>query len=255
MLRHAEPVGRGLGALSPAPRLQGAGDDQRRRGLEPRPRRWRGPLDAMLAHIGTIAEASDVPVNADFGNGFADAPDDVGRNVSRVVETGVAGLLDRGSDPRDGTCASSISRLAHRGGSAAIDAAGGEMPSSSPARSAFSPATHGRARRRSSASGNSRKPAPTACSRRECGRATTFARSSKRSRRSRSTCSSAGRAILPSPISPPLACAGSASAARWRGRRGAASSGRPRTLPTTGVSRRFGKCGSGKRPRQLLQGR
>ena len=50
------------------------------------------PLDAMLAHIRTIAEASDVPVNADFGNGFADAPDDLGRNVSRVVETGVAGF-------------------------------------------------------------------------------------------------------------------------------------------------------------------
>jgi 2-methylisocitrate lyase-like PEP mutase family enzyme len=50
------------------------------------------PLDAMLAHIGTIAEASDVPVNADFGNGFADAPDDVGRNVTLVAETGVAGF-------------------------------------------------------------------------------------------------------------------------------------------------------------------
>jgi 2-methylisocitrate lyase-like PEP mutase family enzyme len=46
----------------------------------------------MLNHIRAIAEASDVPVNADFLAGFAVEPDDVGENVRRCVETGVAGL-------------------------------------------------------------------------------------------------------------------------------------------------------------------
>src|SRR5215468_1997180 len=50
------------------------------------------PRDAMLAHIGALADASDVPVNADFGNGYADDPDEVGRNVRLCVATGVAGL-------------------------------------------------------------------------------------------------------------------------------------------------------------------
>ena len=50
------------------------------------------PRDAMLAHIAALVAATDVPVNADFGAGFADAPEDVARNVRLCVETGVAGL-------------------------------------------------------------------------------------------------------------------------------------------------------------------
>jgi 2-methylisocitrate lyase-like PEP mutase family enzyme len=50
------------------------------------------PFDAMIDHIGVIATASDVPVNADFINGFADAADDLGLNVSKAVAAGVAGL-------------------------------------------------------------------------------------------------------------------------------------------------------------------
>jgi len=48
--------------------------------------------DVMLAHIRTIAEASDLPVNADFGAGYADAPGEVAANVRRCVAAGVAGL-------------------------------------------------------------------------------------------------------------------------------------------------------------------
>src|SRR5262249_23216986 len=33
-----------------------------------------------------------LPVNADFQNGYADAPDDVAANVRRCIDTGVAGL-------------------------------------------------------------------------------------------------------------------------------------------------------------------
>jgi 2-methylisocitrate lyase-like PEP mutase family enzyme len=50
------------------------------------------PCDVVLAHIQSLVEAVDVPVNADFENGFAHEPNDVAENVRRCVETGVAGL-------------------------------------------------------------------------------------------------------------------------------------------------------------------
>ena len=50
------------------------------------------PLDAMLAHIREIVAATPLPVNADFQNGYADAPDAVARNVAACIATGVAGL-------------------------------------------------------------------------------------------------------------------------------------------------------------------
>lgn len=48
--------------------------------------------DEMLAHIREVVAATDLPVNADFQNCFADEPDDVAENVRLCVETGVAGL-------------------------------------------------------------------------------------------------------------------------------------------------------------------
>jgi 2-methylisocitrate lyase-like PEP mutase family enzyme len=48
--------------------------------------------DVMLEHIREIAAVSDVPVNADFLNGFADDPEDLIPNVVLCIETGVAGL-------------------------------------------------------------------------------------------------------------------------------------------------------------------
>lgn len=50
------------------------------------------PLDLMLEHIRGIVDATDVPINADFVAGFADAPEAVAANVGRCIETGVAGL-------------------------------------------------------------------------------------------------------------------------------------------------------------------
>jgi 2-methylisocitrate lyase-like PEP mutase family enzyme len=50
------------------------------------------PCGMVLAHCREIAEIADVPVNADFENGYAD---DLGRladNVRACAETGVAGL-------------------------------------------------------------------------------------------------------------------------------------------------------------------
>ena len=48
--------------------------------------------DVMLEHITEIAAVSDVPVSADFLNGFADAPEDLLPNVALCIGTGVAGL-------------------------------------------------------------------------------------------------------------------------------------------------------------------
>lgn len=51
------------------------------------------PRDMMLAHLSDIVKAvPDLPVNADFENGYADTPDGVAANVKLCVATGVAGL-------------------------------------------------------------------------------------------------------------------------------------------------------------------
>jgi 2-methylisocitrate lyase-like PEP mutase family enzyme len=49
-------------------------------------------LDEVLIHLTTLAHATDLPLNADFENGFADTPDEVARNVALAVDTGIAGL-------------------------------------------------------------------------------------------------------------------------------------------------------------------
>ncbi len=48
--------------------------------------------DTVLAHLAAISAAVDVPVNADFENGYADTPEGVAANVRRAVATGVSGL-------------------------------------------------------------------------------------------------------------------------------------------------------------------
>lgn len=50
------------------------------------------PRDDALAHVREIAEATPLPVNADFQNAYADDPGDVAANVALCVATGVAGL-------------------------------------------------------------------------------------------------------------------------------------------------------------------
>jgi 2-methylisocitrate lyase-like PEP mutase family enzyme len=50
------------------------------------------PLEATLAHLRLISQGVDLPVTADFENGFAAAPEDVGANVAAAAATGIAGL-------------------------------------------------------------------------------------------------------------------------------------------------------------------
>jgi 2-methylisocitrate lyase-like PEP mutase family enzyme len=48
--------------------------------------------DDVLAHLRSLTAVTDIPLNADFENGFADNPDGVAANVALAVETGIAGL-------------------------------------------------------------------------------------------------------------------------------------------------------------------
>src|SRR4051812_33350304 len=48
--------------------------------------------DQTIAHLRQVADAVDVPVNADFEGGFADEPGEVAANVKLATATGIAGL-------------------------------------------------------------------------------------------------------------------------------------------------------------------
>lgn len=50
------------------------------------------PRDDVIAHIAELVAATELPVNADFENGFAHEPGEVAHNVRLCAQTGVAGL-------------------------------------------------------------------------------------------------------------------------------------------------------------------
>jgi len=85
--------------------------------------------DDVLAHFRELAAATDVPLNADFENGFADDPAGVADNVTRCIATGVAGLSIEDS-PKDAATPLydfdlSVARV--KAARAAIDRAGGDV--------------------------------------------------------------------------------------------------------------------------------
>jgi 2-methylisocitrate lyase-like PEP mutase family enzyme len=85
--------------------------------------------DAVLAHFGELAAATDVPLNADFEDGLADDLDGLAENVTRCVATGVAGLSIEDS-PNDGSVPlypldAAVARV--KTARAAIDRAGGDV--------------------------------------------------------------------------------------------------------------------------------
>jgi len=86
-------------------------------------------LDQVLEHYREIAEAADIPLNADFENGFSDDPEGVAKNVTRCIATGVAGLSIEDS-PNNATTPLydfelSVARV--KAARAAIDRAGGDV--------------------------------------------------------------------------------------------------------------------------------
>lgn len=58
---------------------------------------------SVLAHFRDIVQATPLPVNADFQNGYADDPEGVAANVAQCVATGVAGLSIEDSRPDGAT--------------------------------------------------------------------------------------------------------------------------------------------------------
>ena len=48
--------------------------------------------DEVLAHLRMLVAATNLPINADFENGFADAPAEVAANVELALQTGIAAV-------------------------------------------------------------------------------------------------------------------------------------------------------------------
>jgi 2-methylisocitrate lyase-like PEP mutase family enzyme len=86
------------------------------------------PRERVLAHLQELVDATDVPINADFENGFASDAAGVGDSVRLAVQTGVAGLSIEDSTGRADAplfeLAEAVSRI--RAARDAIDAAGGD---------------------------------------------------------------------------------------------------------------------------------
>lgn len=82
--------------------------------------------DQMLAHIAAVVAATDLPVNADFGNGFADDPAQVAVNVAACLSSGVAGLSieDATGSPSQPLYEFSVALDRVRAARAAIDESG-----------------------------------------------------------------------------------------------------------------------------------
>ncbi len=184
-------------------------------------------LDEALAHVRAISNAVEIPVNADFEGGFATEPEGVGANVGRATRDRDRRDLHRGFHRRrvqsafrlcPGGRAGPSGSKGHRrqrdrrpARRAAPKASSSGVPTS-PKRSAGSPPTP--------------KPAPTASTRRDPEQGGDRGGGRAPSLPSRSMCWSA--ATLPRwPSLPRRGSGGSASAARWPGRRGRGSS-RPR---------------------------
>ena len=84
--------------------------------------------EMALTHLASLVEATDIPVNADFENGFAHDPQGVAQSVTLAVQAGVAGLSiedstgDSAKPLYDDEMAAARIRAARK----AIDQAGGD---------------------------------------------------------------------------------------------------------------------------------
>lgn len=82
----------------------------------------------VLEHLAALVDAVDLPVNADYENGFADDPEGVAESVRLAVEAGVAGLsIEDSTGNREAPLYDfglAVARIA--AARAAIDATGGD---------------------------------------------------------------------------------------------------------------------------------
>jgi 2-methylisocitrate lyase-like PEP mutase family enzyme len=87
------------------------------------------PLDAVLAHLRAVVDATELPVNADLESGFGRDPAGVADSVRRCVDTGVAGLSieDSTGDPAAPLHELPVAVERLRAARAAIDASGSDV--------------------------------------------------------------------------------------------------------------------------------
>jgi 2-methylisocitrate lyase-like PEP mutase family enzyme len=84
--------------------------------------------DVMLAHLKEMVEATDLPVNADFENGFGVDPAGVAESVRLAVATGIAGLSieDSSGDAASPLFQVDVAVARLKAARQAIDEAGGD---------------------------------------------------------------------------------------------------------------------------------
>ena len=84
--------------------------------------------DAALAHLHSMVAATDVPVNADFENGFAADAAGVGESVTLALQCGVAGISieDSTGDPQRPLVELDEAIARMRAARKAVDSAGGD---------------------------------------------------------------------------------------------------------------------------------
>jgi 2-methylisocitrate lyase-like PEP mutase family enzyme len=87
------------------------------------------PRDLMLRHIAEIVAAVDLPVNADFRDGYAREPEPLAQNVRLCVDTGIAGLSieDSTGDPAAPLYEFDLAVDRIRAARAAIDSTGADV--------------------------------------------------------------------------------------------------------------------------------
>ncbi len=85
--------------------------------------------DAVLAHLRELVACTDLPINADFEDGFGREPDAVADSVRLAIDTGVAGLSieDATGEPSNPVHDLDVAVERMRAARAAIDAAGGDV--------------------------------------------------------------------------------------------------------------------------------
>lgn len=83
----------------------------------------------MLLHLRELAQATDIPINADFEGGYAVEPADVAVNTARCIETGIAGLSieDSTGDPTEPQFSREQAAARLSAARDAVDRAGGEV--------------------------------------------------------------------------------------------------------------------------------
>jgi 2-methylisocitrate lyase-like PEP mutase family enzyme len=85
-------------------------------------------LEEVLTHLRSLVAATDVPINADFENGFSSTAAGVQENVRRALDTGIAGLSIEDATGDDAAPLFSVAQASERIAAArrAIDSSDGD---------------------------------------------------------------------------------------------------------------------------------